>query len=546
MKFTHTMQLFLTILVVIIIFSLLVLIHELGHFWAARRAGVKVIEFGFGFPPRIWGRKKSGTLYSINAIPFGGFVKLLGEDMHDPAALKSPRSFIRKSKWTRTKIIIAGVFMNFLLAYVLLTAGFTFGIQPLILNENDLFNYINQGVVQSRPGIFIKDVKHGSIAQKAGLTSGDQILQISQKPISELLEAKKLETGEFEKDIDLLVKKAGETKEIHLTAPVKEKDFGLKLKEAMFFPRPAVASVDKKSLFGEAGFLKDDIVLRVNQKPVYTPAETLTFLSLEEKFDFEILRGQEGLVLHVGLAHSPRILISEIMPGYNAEKSGFRKGDFLVSINDVLVVSPEQVQGLLKDSKSQQMKFSLRRDSKKIEIEAGTDAKNTLGIGMNTVVIPIEQGISFYQSAALTSIVKVNNVEMPVYSALSTALVEIGRLTKLTAIAFVNTLKNIVTKLSVPEDVGGPVQIAYYTGTFVKEGFFALLRFTAILSLSLGVINILPIPALDGGRFLFILIEAIFKKRVNARLEYLIHSIGFILIMLLILMVTYSDLAKIL
>lgn len=90
------MEFIVTAIVFVLIFSVLVLIHEWGHFAAARRAGIKVEEFGFGLPPRIWGKKKGETLYSINAIPFGGFVKLLGEDSRDPKLLKNKRSFIAK------------------------------------------------------------------------------------------------------------------------------------------------------------------------------------------------------------------------------------------------------------------------------------------------------------------------------------------------------------------------------------------------------------------------------------------------------------------
>ena len=99
----------------------------MGHFAAAKRAGVKVEEFGFGLPPRIWGIKKGETLYSINWIPFGGFVRMLGED----ASSHDKRSFSNQSFWVQTKIVCAGVFMNLLMSFLLLTFGFLIGIEPL-------------------------------------------------------------------------------------------------------------------------------------------------------------------------------------------------------------------------------------------------------------------------------------------------------------------------------------------------------------------------------------------------------------------------------
>src|SRR3989338_4813375 len=110
----HTL---LTILAFLVIFSLLILIHEYGHFFVAKRKGIKIEEFGFGLAPRIWGKKYGETLYSLNWIPFGGFVRMLGEDARDKKALKNGRSFMRKSKWARTQVVCAGVAMNFLLSW---------------------------------------------------------------------------------------------------------------------------------------------------------------------------------------------------------------------------------------------------------------------------------------------------------------------------------------------------------------------------------------------------------------------------------------------
>lgn len=538
------MQLVLTIIAVIVIFSVLVLIHEFGHFWAAKKAGVKVLEFGFGFPPRLFAKKKGETLYSINAIPIGGFVKLLGEDIRDPGALKNPRSFSRKTTWTRTKIIVAGVLMNFLLAYALLTTGFTFGIQPLITNEDDLFAHLETGVVESHPGLFVQSVKKGSIAELAGLKTGDEILKINRRAAA-LSDIKILEEAQTEKDVDLTLRRSGGLAEAHLTLPSKGKNFGLDLNTATLFPHPVIFEVAKESVFESAGLFKNDAILKINNKAVYTVSEALSALSFDENFDLEILRGQDVMPLKLNLQHVPRVLIYEVFKNSAAEKNGLQSGDVLISINDALVSTPEQVQSLIRAGNRQPMRYKVLRNNGEITVEAVADEKNLLGIALNKIAVPIGRELQMHQGSILTSLTKINNVRFPFHKALGEAWYETGRLTKLTAFAFVNTLKNIFTKFQVPEDIGGPVQIAYYTHTFVKEGFFALLRFTAILSLSLGVINILPIPALDGGRFLFVVIEVLFKKRVNARFEYLIHSIGFILLMLLILLVTFNDFAKI-
>lgn len=125
----------------IIMFSALIVIHELGHFWAARASGVKVLEFGVGFGPRIWGWKKGETEYNLNLIPFGGFVRMLGEE----EASDDPRSFEQAKLWKRMIITLAGVFMNFLLAIVALTALFTIGTSPILINEGDMKTAYEEG-----------------------------------------------------------------------------------------------------------------------------------------------------------------------------------------------------------------------------------------------------------------------------------------------------------------------------------------------------------------------------------------------------------------
>src|SRR3989338_2399556 len=123
----------LTILVFIIILGLLVFVHELGHFIMAKRAGMRVDEFGFGFPPRLFGIRRGETLYSINLIPLGGFVKILGEDGSQTV---DPKSFSNKSFWRRFSVLIAGVTMNVILAWVLLSIGTTMGL-PTLISENE-------------------------------------------------------------------------------------------------------------------------------------------------------------------------------------------------------------------------------------------------------------------------------------------------------------------------------------------------------------------------------------------------------------------------
>lgn len=172
----------LTILVFIIILGLLVFVHELGHFIMAKRAGMRVDEFGFGFPPRLIGIRRGETMYSINWIPIGGFVKILGEDGSDSA---DPRSFSNKNFWQRFSVLIAGVSMNVVLAWVLLSIGMGVGL-PTVVSENEP---LPAGASLRNVTVGILEVQTGSPAAAAGIKPGDSIEQINGEQIGSIEQA---------------------------------------------------------------------------------------------------------------------------------------------------------------------------------------------------------------------------------------------------------------------------------------------------------------------------------------------------------------------
>lgn len=366
-------MIFLTILVFIVVFSILVLAHEGGHFYFARRAGIKVEEFGIGFPPKA--KKlftdKHGTVYSLNWIPIGGFVRLYGEDSTDPKVLHAKNSFASKSVLQRSMVIVAGVLMNFILAWFLMTICFTVGVKPLLVTQGDLDSAAAAGLIQMTQVLYVHEIIPGSPLSESDLKPGDLITRIDGQTVPE---ATKL-----------------------------------------------------------AGLL-------VAGKPV----------------ELSIMRGE-------------------------------REGK-LVSVPD-------------KDGK--------------------------LGFSVSN---------SPY-------IVYLKDLRYPFYKAPVMAAKEVGRLSYLTLKMLGDVLSSLVQKFAVPEGVAGPVGIAKMTYGFVQNGFMALLQFAALLSISLGVLNIMPFPALDGGRFLFIIFEVIARRRPNAKWEAAIHGIGFVFLMALILLVTWNDIA---
>lgn len=358
-----------TIIIFIAVLAVLVLVHELGHFFTALKFGCKVDEFGFGFPPRIkaWKSKKTGIEYSINAIPLGGFVKIKGEDGDNR---QEADSFGSKKAWQRAIILASGVAMNIVLAVVLLSIGFGFGL-PTALPENlaDLGPSARVSAEQTQ----IYMVSPSSPAEKAGLQAGDAILQIDGQSFNSLTEIQNYIDSKKDQSIVLDLKRSGEE-------------------------------------------------VKVTVKP---------------EFIAEINRAGIG----VGLMRTAMVSY----PWYLA-------------------------------------------------IVKGVEATWNLGV---TIVL-----------------------------------------------AFYNILKNLFMGHPVGADISGPIGIAVLTGQVARMGWIYILQFVALLSLNLAIINFLPFPALDGGRILFLIIEKIRHKPINQTIENIVHNIGFALLMLLMVFVTYRDVVK--
>jgi len=205
---------FLTIIVFIVILGLLVFVHEFGHFLAAKKAGVKVEEFAFGFPPRLWSIKRKGTIYAINAIPLGGYVKLLGEEGEITSAKGSVKipgtgsssaqkdSFAHKSVLTRIWIVVAGVLMNFILAIVLMTIGFCIGMTPLVSDPSQM-------VGQKESKVMVLAVAPGSAAANAGIGANDIINGFSS--ITDLQQFTKQNAG---KEVKISIQKNNQNQEM--------------------------------------------------------------------------------------------------------------------------------------------------------------------------------------------------------------------------------------------------------------------------------------------------------------------------------------------
>jgi len=360
----------ITIIAFLVIFSLLILVHELGHFLAAKKSDVKVEEFGFGLPPRAWGKKIGETIYSLNWVPLGGFVRMLGQDDMDAKSADkagdNPRSYTNKSWWQRFFILVAGVALNFVMAILLFTIAYSVGCYPLLESED----------------------YYRTIATKPQQLTIEEVL--ANKPATEKLE-------------------------------------------------------------------KDDLIL---------------------------------------------------------------------AINGISVANNQQFMELQKRQAGAETVYLIKRGEEEKQIIITPSKEGEIGVVIETIV-------------------EMDKVRYLPHIALIKGAKETWRISILTVKGLGKVVWSIIYRFTVPEGVAGPVGIFKITSKVAKLGITPLIQFAALLSASIGVINIMPFPALDGGRLLFLLIEpvyaAIFGRKHSAQIEGMIHLIGFALLILFILAITWHD-----
>jgi len=365
-----------TVLIFIIVLGVLVFVHEFGHFIVAKKSGMQVEEFGFGFPPRIagvqkidgkwkwiWGHKPgldgSKTVYSINAIPLGGFVRILGENNQHP---EHPGSFINKGFTPRFLTLVAGVVMNVILAWVLLSVGFGIGLPVAVNNLDDV-------------------------------------------------------------------------------------------------PKNAVFT------------------------------------------------GQQ-------------IAILEVVKDLPADKAGIKPNDVILLIDGQQFASVPDIQSYVKAHAGGSVEFLVKRQQQEVKISVVPNINPPEGEGPTGVALSM-----------------VGKLKYPWYL----AVVKGADATISGLVNIVSGFYGLIVSHTGFANLGGPVKIAKLTGEVAGMGFIYLLQFTAFLSLNLAVLNILPFPALDGGRVLFLLVEKIRGKKNNQKFEQIVNVAGFVFLLLLMVAVTIND-----
>jgi regulator of sigma E protease len=429
-------------LYIIPILAILILIHELGHFVSAKLVGIRVEEFGIGIPPRIAGIRRGGVLYSINWLPIGGFVRVLGED----GKSMSPDSMIAKGKLARTFFFAAGSIMNLLLAFVLTIV--LVGSQ----GENKNLTYI-VGVSPNSP------------AATAGWVAGDRVVEVDGKNVSGVQQLINTVNSSGDKPVNVVIKRGDQLINSTVTPradpPPGQGKIGIMLDEALQ-AKIHVTGVDANSAAAAAGIKPGDEITSINGKPIDDAVVyRYTFLNNAGKtIPVVVQRDGQPVTLQFAVPKLAETQ-SELRVGVNATQ------DFVMYPVAWWKVVPEGI-------------------------------KQTF-----TTINQMFHGIALLVRG-----------DVPV------------------------------------QGIAGPIGMGQLTSEVIKASdapvLATLTNITILLSLNLAILNLLPIPALDGGRLLFVLIETLRRgKKVPPEKEGVVHFVGLVILLAFMLVVAFADINRI-
>ena len=442
----------------VVAIGVLVTVHEFGHYWVARRLGVKVLRFSIGFGKPLWKRTfgKDQTELVVAALPLGGYVKMLDEREGEVAVAELPRAFNRQSVKTRIAVVVAGPAFNFLFAIIVYWAMFVTGV----------------------PGMkpIVGEVTPASYAAEAGIRSNDEILAVNgestptwEATVLALLEA----------DLDGLDRVA-----------------------------ITIRDADGQERHLQAHFESPDELLK-----------------------------KGGVLENFGLSPwQPPAMIESLVAGGAGERAGLLPGDQVVLADGVAISNWGQWVDFVRERPGQEIAVQVLRHGEAVSLtvrpDSITDSGREIGRIGAYVQLPDDE-----QRATMRVVVRYGLLR-----AVPEALDKTWQVTILT----LRTLWKMVSGRASIENLSGPITIAQYAGQSAAIGLASFLGFLGIVSVSLGVLNLLPVPVLDGGHLLFYLVELVKGSPVTDAIQLAGQKIGIVLLLALMSLAFYNDLIRLL
>ncbi len=426
----------------LVLIGVMILVHELGHFWAARAFDVKVEVFSFGFGPRLFGFRRGETDYRFSLVLFGGYVKMSGEQPGEPET-DDPRSLSHKPRWQKLIIAAAGPFMNVVLAIAVLTGLFMVSYEKVL----------NPG------GAVVGHIQPDSPAAKAGIRVGDKIVRLNGK-----------ENPDWEDIFTREVESADRTLSVTIERNGKQ------------FPVSVTPVLNEKEGVGDAGW-----------------------------------EGQN------------QIEVASVTEGYPAALAGLKKGDLLVKVNGVPIHSHFTLPEMIRRSEGKPSTIEYVRNGVHHTVVLKPIMRNPDNTSMRWMIGVLPEIKYDIQKTSLS---------FP--DALHQSLVENGK----NASLIFEFLRGILERRMSTKNLSGPIGIAHYATEAAQQGPSPFLMLMAVVSLNLAIVNLLPIPILDGGRILTLLIEMVMGRDLSLNVQEAMLKVGFLFLMMLVVFSIYNDIAN--
>jgi regulator of sigma E protease len=590
------------ILLAVVAVSVLIIVHELGHFITAKAVGMRVEVFSIGFWKKIVGFRIGETEYRVSLVPLGGYVKVTGEAAEEGSG--DPREFWSKTPGQRALFVVGGVTMNFLLAIVLFIVAFSIGV-PFTVAD-------------------VGDTVPGEPAWRAGLRPGDAITRVEGQDDPNFLDLTRAIALGGTQSVDLTIMRDGREMRFQLE-PEYDKQAGIKLIGILPPIEPVVTHLvaiddeDEKSPAAEAGVEIGDRILSMNGVPVDSARDVgREMLSLPDD-PIELVLDRDGEEVRLTAMSEPRPYYRIGISGHNAtvkelegngwaERLGLQVGDTIVSANGVPLGSGPVIEQLLWNNpgpldltvarEDKELYFHVELPDRKAVVDflnsllfeddavldwvredspaweagmrpgdlvlevggeetedwgdvvsaggrAGRDPHEVVWERDGTVMramVTAERDVS--TSPGHLGILMMKDRTRPERCGVLAAVVEGVRSTRNTIGEIFLMLRGFATREVSPKQMGGIVMIGYASYTAAQQGFGKLFYLMAVISAAIAFLNILPIPVLDGGHLLFIAIEKVRGRRLGERALTIAQTVGFVLLMLLVIYVTRNDIMR--
>jgi regulator of sigma E protease len=486
-------SLFSNIAVAVVVLGVIIVIHELGHFLVAKFFKIKVETFSVGFGPRLFGFRKGETDYRISAFPLGGYVKMAGETPMDTLTGEA-YEFLSKPKWQRFLVAAAGPAMNIILAVGLIAGLYMYGTDvPEFL--------IGQAVINV--------VEPGSPADKAGIKPGDQIVSFDGKEKPDWQDVQNTVITSPGRAIPIVLDRNGKRLEVTVTPERKGRE---EAGDVGMFPyyRQIVQDVQPRSPALAAGLRPGDEIIRVNGIDIRANGRTLPQILqqiTEKTFPITVLRGENPPQPAKVAEPEKRGMISSAWNGF-LRLFGRNK----VSLDASAPAAASEANQVAADQR------------KEVELEVTPelrDGRKMIGIGLQYPSVHIKLGpIAAFQKSIESN--------------------------KENAVLIFQVIGRLVKREASVKQLDGPISIISYSGQAYQAGFVTLFTFMALISLNLGILNIMPIPILDGGVILLLVIESLLGRDLSLRMKERIVQASVVFILMVMVIVLYNDVVKLL